>query len=295
MNSEKLLSTIYSLLTGKTMANYTKLSIQATEEQGDILTAYLSDFPFDSFDYADGLLNAYIPQSEFEAYHSEIEDMLHNEGILDYYFEDIESQNWNSVWESNFEEVEVKDRVLIRAPFHSPRTNYKGLEVIIQPKMSFGTGHHATTQLMVEMLLASAVEGKRLLDMGSGTGVLAIVAAKLGAESVLAVEIDDMAEESVCENIVLNDVADKIVSVCGDAAAIEGEKFDIVLANINRNILLADMEAYAATLSKGGEMVISGFYEEDVPLLVKRAKSLGMKKICQLACNEWQAVKFVKN
>jgi ribosomal protein L11 methyltransferase len=276
------------------MAAYTKLSIQATEEQGDILTAYLAEFPFDSFDYADGLLNAYIPQSEFEAQQEEIEELLHNEGILDYYFEDIESQNWNAVWESNFEEVEVKDRVLIRAPFHQPRPNYKGLEVIIQPKMSFGTGHHATTQLMVEMLLASNIEGKRILDMGSGTGVLAIVAAKLGAKSVLAVEIDDMAEESVRENIELNGVADRVVSVCGDASAIEGKEFDIVLANINRNILLADMEAYAATLSKGGELVISGFYEEDIPLLVKKAKSLKMKSVNEFSCNEWRAVKFIK-
>ena len=277
------------------MAAYTKLSIQATEEQGDILTAYLAEFPFDSFDYADGLLNAYIPQSEFEAQQEEIEELLHNEGILDYYFEDIESQNWNAVWESNFEEVEVKDKVLIRAPFHQPRPNYKGLEVIIQPKMSFGTGHHATTQLMVEMLLHSEIKEKRILDMGSGTGVLAIVAAKLGAKSVLAVEIDDMAEESVRENIELNGVADRVVSVCGDASAIEGKEFDIVLANINRNVLLADMEAYAATLSKGGELVMSGFLEEDIPLLLKKAKSLKMKKISEFSHDEWRAIRVKKS
>ena len=277
------------------MANYTKLSIQATEEQGDVLTAYLADFPFDSFDYADGLLNAYIPTSEFENCSAAIEAMLYNEGVLDYYFEDIEQQNWNAVWESNFKEVEVKDKVLIRAPFHKPRYHYKGLEVIIQPKMSFGTGHHATTRLMVEMLLGSVIEGKRILDIGSGTGVLAIVAAKLGAESVLAVEIDDMAEESVRENIELNGVADRIFSVCGDASAIEGEKFDIVLANINRNVLLADMEAYAATLSEGGELVMSGFFEEDIAILAKQAKKLGFKQSIQLSCNEWQAVKFIKS
>ena len=273
------------------MANYTKLSIQATEEQGDILTAYLAEFPFDSFDYADMMLNAYIPQSEFEECRDEVEDMLHNEGILDYYFEDIEQQNWNAVWESNFAEVEVNDKVLIRAPFHKARPHYKGLEVIIQPKMSFGTGHHATTQLMVEMLLSSIVKGKRILDMGSGTGVLAIVAAKLGAESVLAVEIDDMAEESVRENIELNNVGEKIVSVCGDATAIEGEKFDIVLANINRNVLLADMKAYAKTLSEGGELIMSGFLEEDIPLLVKKAKSLKLKLIERLSHNEWRAIR----
>lgn len=273
------------------MANYTKLSINATEEQGEILAAYLAEFPFDSFDYGEGLLNAYIPQSEFEPLRNDVEELLHNEGILDYYFEDIEAQNWNALWESNFEEVEVKDKVLIRAPFHDPRPNYKGLEVIIQPKMSFGTGHHATTRLMVEMLLGSKVEGRRILDMGSGTGVLAIVAAKLGAKSVLAVEIDDMAEESVRENIVLNGVADKVVSVCGDVAAIEGERFDIVLANINRNVLLADMKAYAATLSHGGELIMSGFLEEDIPLLLKKAKTLGLKLVGELAHEEWRAIR----
>ena len=273
------------------MANYTKLSINATEEQGEILAAYLAEFPFNSFDYAEGMFNAYIPQADFEECRNGVEELLHNEGILDYYFEDIESQNWNALWESNFEEVEVKNKVLIRAPFHKARPHYKGLEVIIQPKMSFGTGHHATTRLMVEMLLSSDIEGKRLLDMGSGTGVLAIVAAKLGAEGILAVEIDDMAEESVRENIELNDVGDKIVSVCGDAKAIDGKKFDIILANINRNVLLADMKAYAATLSDGGELIMSGFLEEDIPLLVKKGKSLGLKMTDKLSHDEWRAIR----
>lgn len=277
------------------MAAYTKLSIQATEEQGEILTAYLADFPFESFDYEKGLLNCYIQQAEFDAYGVEIEEMLHNEGVLDFFFEEIESQNWNAVWESNFEEVEVRGRVLIRAPFHKPRPNYSGLEIIIQPKMSFGTGHHATTQLMVEMLLNSAVEGKRVLDMGSGTGVLAIVAAKLGAESVLAVEIDDMAEESVRENIVLNDVVDRVVSVWGDASAIEGKAFDVVLANINRNVLLADMKAYAETLASGGVLITSGFLEEDIAILKREAKKLGFISSLKINCGEWQALKFVKN
>jgi ribosomal protein L11 methyltransferase len=147
---------------------------------------------------------------------------------------------------------------------------------------------------MVEMLLGSKVKGKRILDMGSGTGVLAIVAAQLGADSVLAVEIDDMAEESVRENIALNDVADKVTSVCGDASAIEGEKFDIVLANINRNILLADMEAYAATLSAGGELIMSGFLQEDIAILAKKAKKLGFKQTSVLACDEWQSLRFTK-
>ena len=274
------------------MSAYTKLSIHATEEQGEILSAYLADFPFDSFDYAEEMFNAYIQQTELGECQAEIEELLHNEGILDYYFEDIEQQNWNAVWESNFEEVEVRDKVLIRAPFHEARPNYPGLEVIIQPKMSFGTGHHATTRLMIEMMLGMELNGKRVLDMGSGTGVLAIVAAKLGSEKVLAVEIDDMAEESVRENIELNNTSHCIESVCGDASAIAGREFDIVLANINRNILLADMEAYVATLQSGGTLVISGFLEEDIEPLTKRAKALGLKQVGHLACQEWRAVKF---
>lgn len=276
------------------MASYTKLSIHATEEQGEIISAYLADFPFDSFDYDGEFLNAYAPQNSLEEFRQEVESMLEREGFLDYFFEDIEAQNWNASWESDFEEVEVRGEVLIRAPFHQERPDYRGMEVIIQPKMSFGTGHHSTTQLMIESLLDGEVKGKHLLDMGSGTGVLAIVAAKLGAENVLAVEIDDMAEESVRENIELNGVAEKVESICGDARTIEGRNFDIVLANINRNILLADMEAYDKTLEISGRLVMSGFLAEDVEILTTKATSLGYKLINHRTNEGWQALEFEK-
>ena len=274
------------------MAAYTKLAVNTTEEQGDILAAYLADYPFDSFDYAEGLFGAYAPKGALEEHHDEIVEMLESEGFVDYYFEDIEIENWNAKWESNFKEVEVDDKVLIRAPYHKSRPNYSGLDIIIQPKMSFGTGHHATTQLMVKSLLASNLKGKRVLDMGSGTGVLAIVAAKLGAESVVAVEIDEMAEESVRENIELNGVADKVTSIWGDASAIEGMQFDIILANINRNILLADMEAYVNTLGEEGESVLSGFLEEDVAILLEKGESLGLELRQKRACEEWRALRM---
>ena len=276
------------------MAAYTKLSIHTTEEQGDIIAAYLSEFPFDSFDYQEGLMGAYIPANELDSCREEVEQMLEEEGFVDYFFEDIEAQNWNATWESDFEEVEVRGKVLIRAPFHKERPGYHGMEVIIQPKMSFGTGHHCTTQLMIEALLGGDIKGKRVLDMGSGTGVLAIVAAKLGATNVLAVEIDDMAEESVRENIALNGVADKVESICGDARAIEDREFDIVLANINRNILLADMEDYDKTLSTCGCLVMSGFLAEDVAILTKKAESLGYKLSKHRTNDIWQALEFTK-
>ncbi|MBE6175071.1 MAG: 50S ribosomal protein L11 methyltransferase [Rikenellaceae bacterium] len=275
------------------MANYVKYTIWVNdEEQGEILTAYLADFPFESFDYEDGVLNAYIPQSEAEACRADIERMLEEEGYSDYRFEDIKQQNWNAVWESDFEEVEVGGKVLIRAPFHAPRPEFGEFEVVIQPKMSFGTGHHATTQMMVEMMLETELRGKRILDMGSGTGVLAIVAARLGAESILAVEIDDMAEESVRENIALNGVEDRVVSVCGDAGAIAGEEFDVVLANINRNILLNDMATYVATLRQGGKLIISGFLAEDIAPLVDYASTLRLEPIRQRSNGEWRCVAF---
>ena len=276
------------------MAAYTKLSIHATEEQGEIIAAYLSEFPFDSFDYQDGVQGAYIPTSEIEECRADVESMLEEEGFVDYFFEDIEVENWNATWESDFEEVEVRGEVLIRAPFHQERPDYQGMEVIIQPKMSFGTGHHCTTQLMIEALLDGDIENKRVLDMGSGTGVLAIVAAKLGAERVLAVEIDDMAEESVRENIALNGVSEKVESICGDARAIEEREFDTVLANINRNILLADMEAYDKTLTEGGRLVLSGFLAEDVDILVDKAASLGYKLTKHRTNDIWQALELEK-
>lgn len=276
------------------MAGYTKLSVCATEEQGEILSAYLAEYPFDSFDYEKGVFNAYAPKESMAECRSEVTQLLEEEGFVDYFFEDIEAQNWNAVWESNFDEVEVRDEVLIRAPFHNGRPNYKGLEIIIQPKMSFGTGHHCTTQLMIESMLDGSVEGKRVLDMGSGTGVLAIVAAKLGAESVLAVEIDDMAEESVRENIALNGVEDKVESICGDASAIEGREFDVVLANINRNILLADMNAYDKTIVAGGHLVLSGFLAEDIDILVEKAVSLGYELAKRRSNDVWQSLELIK-
>jgi ribosomal protein L11 methyltransferase len=274
------------------MAAYTKFSVIATEEQGEILAAYLEEFPFDSFDYQEGCFGAYAPQGDIEPFRTAIEEVAKEIGFEDFAFENIESQNWNAAWESDFEEVEVQGRVLIRAPFHAEREDYAGLQVVIQPKMSFGTGHHATTQMMVEMLLESELDGKCLLDMGSGTGVLAIVAAKLGAEKVLAVEIDDMAEESVRENIALNYVADRVVSVCGDARAIEGKEFDIILANINRNILLNDMAAYVATLRSGGRLVMSGFYEGDIAPLVECAARLGLTLLRQKSNGEWRCIEL---
>ena len=275
------------------MADYIKYEIEfADEGQAEILTAYLSDFPFESFESDEKVLCAYIRSDEAKDYTEDIHATL--EG-LKWCSTEIKSQNWNTLWESNFTEVEVDNEVLIRAPFHTPRPEFGEREIVIQPKMSFGTGHHSTTQLMVRMLLDAEAPSRRVLDMGSGTGVLAILAARLGAESVLAVEIDDMAEESVRENISINGVAERVESICGDVAAIEGRHFDIILANINRNILFRDMVDYCATLNAGGLLVISGFLEEDIAPLTQRAEELGLSHERHLSHEGWQALSFRLN
>ena len=164
------------------------------------------------------------------------------------------------------------------------------MEVVLMPKMSFGTGHHATTWLMSRAVLDLGVAGRRGLDMGSGTGVLAIVAAKCGAEHVDAVDIDDWADENCRENVAANGVAERIEPMLGDVRRIAGRHYDFILANINRNILMADMPAYAATLSAGGDLVMSGFLEADVPAVTERAAELGMECVSVARRDGWMAV-----
>ena len=273
------------------MANYIQYKIRVNgEEQAEILTALLSDFPFESFESENEYLCAYIPSTTLEPHIEDIEQIL---GDTEYYSTEIQAQNWNAEWESNFEEVVIDDKVIIRAPFHAHRPEFGNLEVVIQPKMSFGTGHHSTTRLMVEMMLGLDLNGSSLLDMGSGTGVLAIVASKLGAKRVLAIEIDDMAEESVRENIEINGVGAIVTSVCGDASAIGNECFDTILANINRNILLNDMATYRRSLSTGARLIISGFLAEDVDILTTHASSLDLESRRVLSHDGWYAIEFV--
>jgi ribosomal protein L11 methyltransferase len=219
----------------------------------------------------------------------ECDDILASYGITTARYVQIESQNWNALWESNFEPVEVDDRVLIRAPFHTPNPNVE-FEIVIMPKMSIGTGHHATTKMMVEMVLDTNVAGKSGLDMGSGTGVLAIIAAKCGAESVDAVDIDDWAYENCIENCRENGVSEQITAILGDVRKIHGKRYDTILANINRNILLADMPHYTEALNPGGELIMSGILEGDIQAIRMRAEELGLTFVgCDLK-DGWAAV-----
>lgn len=256
--------------------DYIELNIPvAGAQQAEIVTALLADFPFESFSEEGSALKAYIPKEALYGCKEEVDQTLADLGITGVAYIEIESQNWNALWESNFEPVEVDGVCTIRAPF-SPAP-VSGLDIVVMPKMSFGTGHHATTWLMTAELMKRDLTGKCGLDMGSGTGVLAIVAVKRGAVHVDAVDIDDWAYENSIENITDNGVDGAVTPILGDVKAITGKKYDFILANINRNILLADMPRYYETLNAGGELIMSGILERDIPAIEEGASKLGLQ------------------
>ena len=272
--------------------DYIELSIPVTDaEQADIVTAYLSDWPFESFQHEGGRLKAYIPQERMADCQSEIEALLAAEGITGARMVSIEAQNWNAVWESNFQPVDVGGRLMIRAPFHAAPA--EGVtDIVIMPKMSFGTGHHATTWLMSAAVADGDVAGLEGLDMGSGTGVLAIAAVKYGASHVDAVDIDEWAYENSIENIAANGAAASITPILGDASAIAGRRYDFILANINRNILLADMPRYAAAMRTGGRLYMSGILEADAEAVIARAGEFGFVHVATRLRDGWAMVEM---
>ena len=273
--------------------DYIELTLDAADaEQAEILTAELADFPFESFEQEGARLKAYIPQERLADCKGEVDALLARYGVGRATFLSIEPQNWNALWESNFTPVEVDGRLTIRAPFHAPAATEA--EVVIMPKMSFGTGHHATTCLMASGLLDRDVTGLRGLDMGSGTGVLAIVAALRGAETVDAVDIDEWAYENCVENIRANGVETRVTPLLGDIGAIAGRRYDFIAANINRNILTMDMPAYAEALDTGGDLLMSGFLEEDVPVIEARARACGLDPIEVRMRDGWAMVHVKK-
>ena len=274
--------------------NYISLNIAFSDDlQAEILTAELADYPFESFEADAGTLKAYIPQERLADCKGEVDALLAHYGVQGRYIA-IETQNWNAVWESNFPPVDVEGRLLIRAPFHEPAPAGV-MEVVVMPKMSFGTGHHATTWLVSRAVLDLGVAGRRGLDMGSGTGVLSIVAAKCGAAHVDAVDIDDWADANCRENIASNGVADRIEPMLGDVRRIAGRHYGFILANINRNILTADMPAYAAALDAGGWLLMSGILEADVAPLSEAARAAGFSVTGHALRDGWARVDAVKN
>lgn len=275
--------------------NYYELSFILTDAEdfhSDLLINALSEANFDTFEETTHGFNAYIAEN------------LYNESLIDevicpyrdmikfsYTKTFIPQKNWNEVWESNFDPIQVSDQVYIRATFHPQKENFP-YEIIIDPKMSFGTGHHQTTMLMMEWLLQSDLKNKIILDMGCGTAILGILASKLGASSVDAIDYDEVCYISAKENAALNDI-NNLTAYCGSKEVIPNKKYHTILANINRNILLDQMQSYADVLEKDGELYLSGFYEADLDVLISEAEKFGLKYIEHKKLNEWVSAKLV--
>ena len=274
--------------------NYIKLTCAKPSEPvyTEILMAGLSEIGFESFEETEDSVLAYIPEKDFDEEKLKIID-FHSD--TEPFHELIEDQNWNAVWESNYNPVLIAGRVYIRAPFHDKR-NDVDFDIVINPKMAFGTAHHETTALMIEYLLEEQnnIRAKTLLDMGCGTGVLAILASLMGAGEILAVDNDKWSYESTGENRAINQTP-QVIAKLGDASSLpKTESFDYVLANINKNILLNDMEAYHRCLKKGGNIWFSGFYETDLEDIKRKAEDLGMTFLDHKVKNNWTAARFVK-
>ncbi|MDD2595124.1 MAG: 50S ribosomal protein L11 methyltransferase [Bacteroidales bacterium] len=278
-----------------------RLSIKPfSEENAEIVMAQIEELGFESFSVEEPLLKAYIRREQFSAPNlktmlsvfSSISSILH----VTFTTELIREQNWNALWESDFQPVVIAGKCTIKAPYHKdlPKTRY---QIVIDPKMAFGTGHHQTTYLMMEALLEEGahLKGLQVMDMGCGTGVLAILAAKMGALSpVHSIDIDHTAVTSAQKNARRNRVSSKVITLCGDASLLQAGKYDLILANINRNILLEDMSTYSRSLKMGGMLFISGFYTQDIPMLVKEAGLNGLSYLSQMEKENWAVVKFVK-
>jgi len=266
------------------------------EETADIIIAELSDLDYESFTTDNNILNAYIQESLFDI--EKVNDNIIISNLkenfdISFSFQKIINKDWNAEWESNFNPLLIEDKVYIRASFHqkNPKCQY---DIVIDPKMSFGSGHHSTTSMMVSYILESDVSQKKILDMGCGTSLLGIFASLRGANCITGIDIDEWAYNNSLENIKLNNIKNLNI-LQGDANLLNNlDNFDIILANINRNILLNDMDKYINVLNKNGELIMSGFYSEDLPLIENKAKEFGMKYISHKTDLNWIAVKFIK-
>lgn len=280
------------------MNNYYSVRIGATpcsEDITDLAAAFLADAGFESFEPDSTGLTAYIREEAGDA--TEIARQALEDFPMETEFtvssEFIEGEDWNAEWEKNyFKPIVIGGECVIHSSFHTdvPHARY---DIVIDPKMAFGTGHHDTTSQMVKHILELDLQGKSVIDMGTGTGILAILASMRGAKDVTGIEIDPPAWENAVENARLNNADVRMIN--GDASALEAlEPADVLFANINRNIILGDIDRYASRLKKGGIMLLSGFYEEDIPMIEEAAGHLGLTEDSRLVSNRWVALKLVK-
>ena len=279
---------------------YIEVSIKIapfTEENAEIITAEVSELPFESFSTEDPYLKCYIQKELYDAHALKIVlSGLEGMGFdVDFSAVLVPPVNWNAVWESQFQPIVVDDTCTIKASFHEGLKKTR-FNITIDPKMAFGTGHHQTTYMMCRALLRNEeeVRGKVVMDMGCGTAVLAILAAKMKAAKVYGIDIDAIAAISAYDNARLNKVGTRIETYCGDASLLQRNTYDIFLANINRNILLQDIPTYAACIRKNGLLFVSGFYLEDMPMIIGMAQNNGLTYVSHDTIDNWCCIKFRK-
>ncbi len=269
-----------------------KISVKPCNEAvTDVLASYLADIGYESFVPGTDGLTAYIQQSLFDAEAlNRTLDEFPLEVRCDYAAELVPGQDWNEEWEKNyFKPIAVENKCIIHSSFHTdvPKAQY---DILIDPKMAFGTGHHETTSLMLSEILHADIAGKNVLDMGCGTAVLAILARMCGAARVTAIDIDEFAYENAVENVRLNGVADSISVRLGGSEQLGGETYDLVFANINRNILLDNMRYYVAYMNLGARIYMSGFYEQDIPSIREEAERNGLRYVHHHEKKQWVSV-----
>ena len=258
----------------------------------EIIIAELGELGFESFVETETGVNAYI-QKEFwnEDILNDVFILNSDEFSISFSFQEIEQVNWNTEWEKNFNPIVVDDQCAVRAPFHEPIN--VPFEIVIEPKMSFGTGHHATTHMMMQYILELDVQNKKTLDMGCGTGVLAILAEMNKAQPIDAIDIDNWCYINSVENIERNKCV-HIQVFEGDAGLLAGKNYDLIIANINRNILINDMSVYASCLSANGDLLLSGFYEEDLEIIKESCLSNGLEFVSNKIKDKWISAYFRK-
>ncbi|WP_407430821.1 50S ribosomal protein L11 methyltransferase [Arcticibacter sp.] len=266
---------------------------QGEEVYRDLLIHSLGEAGFDTFEETESGFNAYLSENLAEGL--ELEELLSSfRDMITFSYEKnfVPQKNWNEVWESNFEPLTIGNQCYVRATFHEPRPEFP-VEIVIDPKMSFGTGHHQTTSMVMEFILTMDFIGKSVLDMGCGTAILAILAGKRGARDITAIDYDPVCFESTLENIALNDVS-YIKALCGSKEVIPDATYDVIFANINRNILLDQIESYAEVLNTGGILILSGFYDEDCEVLLQKAREFSIQFSEKHLSDNWASLKLVK-
>ncbi len=266
-------------------------TVEPKELGSEILVAELGELPFESFIDSDLGIVAYIQKDLWNEHILDDLFILNSpEFTISYKIEEIDQVNWNEEWEKNFEPIDVDGNCHVRAPFH-PKTNAE-YDIVIEPKMSFGTGHHETTHMMIQHLLEMDVNGMKTLDMGCGTAILAILAEMKGAQPIDAIDIDNWCYLNSIENAERNNCK-QIAVYEGDAALLKDKKYDLIIANINRNILLNDMQSYVDCLNPKATLLLSGFYTEDIPFIDASCTEKGLTYVKKFERNNWVSLKYV--